>query len=381
MGMACRAVNEGIYLFINAVFLVKYSAPITAHPYTLALLYTLIVPFLLRQAKRLPEKLFTKKMFLGLALLYGCFWVVLLALVPADSFTLDRQEMIRLFWDNFFTGINPYTPRTPGSNIPGPFPFYFYLALPFFLIQEIGYFSLTGIIVFLLTLQRHTNNERERILILLALVLSPAAAYEILCRSTLFLNSALVLLYVYTVRRVDLDKTRNLCLSALVFGLLLSTRSIVLVLLLPFLLFLGLHRKGIGSLLLWGAWSAAGVTVTFLPVMFFPGFFPANNPIAVQNIFLPSWIPALALLGMCFLAARRRVLYVLVTGSGVTIFLLVCLHIALVMNSYGFYATIFQDGADITYLTLSLPFALLGLSGGKRPSDPLLRQTETGMDR
>ena len=45
-----------------------------------------------------------------------------------------------------------------------------------------------------------------------------------------------------------------------------------------------------------------GFAVTFLPVVFFSGFLPNNNPFAVQNIFLPVWFPVIVLLVMTLAA-------------------------------------------------------------------------------
>lgn len=352
-----------LYLLINVVFVIKYSAEVTSHNYSLAAGYAALVIVVLAAARRVPARFFSRKLFFALTALYTGFWIVLLAWVPVESITLDRYEMIRLFWDNFFAGRNPYTPRVPGSNIPGPFPMYFYLALPFHLAGEIGYFSLAGVLVFAYLLRNHIRSEQDRIILLVALLLSPAVAYGILCRSTLFVNSVLVLLYVLTVSGMQPDTGWKEGISAFFAGLLLSTRSIVLVVLLPFLVFLGVQRAGWRRIVLWGAWAAAGCAASFLPVIFFPGFFPDNNPVAVQSIFLPSWIPALVLLTMCLLASRYRSIHSLIAASGLAIFALSAIHILLVIHEYGYQPAIFHDGADISYLNLALPFVFFAMAG------------------
>lgn len=81
-------------------------------------------------------------------------------------------------------------------------------------------------------------------------------------------------------------------------GLILSTRSIVLTVMCPYLVFIGIHKTGLKKISLWVIGIIMGFTATFLPIIFFQGFFPSNNPFAIQNIFLPLWLPIIVLLLM-----------------------------------------------------------------------------------
>ena len=350
-----------IYILINVLFIIKYSSRITHYYYLLSLGYAVTLPVLFYLTSYIPEKLFTKKIFFILAILFVAFSITSFAVIPQESLRVDRYEMIRLFWDNFFADINPYTPRSLETNIPGPFPFYFYLALPFYAIGEIGYFSLLGFIIFVLLLRKAIQDERNRILILLALILSPAYSWEIICRSTLFLNSTLVLAYIFVLTIIDIDKNKNIIISAILLGLILSTRSIVLTVMCPYLVFIGIHKTGLKKISLWVIGIGMGFTATFLPIIFFQGFFPSNNPFAIQNIFLPLWLPIIVLLLMTVISIKIEHISDFIFYSMIFTVVLVFAYFLVQVMQFNFSIALFKDGADISYIVLSLPFVLFGI--------------------
>jgi hypothetical protein len=321
----------------------------------------LSLPVLFYLAGHVPKIYFTKKVFFVFVILFISFSIVCFAIIPQESLRVDRYEMIRLFWDNFFAGINPYTPRSLETNIPGPFPFYFYLALPFYAIGELGFLSLLGFLLFIVLLRNFIQDESNRILILLALMLSPAYWWEIVARSTLFLNTTLVVAYIFLLASVDLKKFNNIIFSAILFGLILSTRSIVLTVMLPYLIFIGVYKTGSKKLSLWVLGIGIGFTATFLPIIFFPGFFPSNNPFAVQNIFLPLWLPISILLLMIVISLKIHEISEFIFFSMLMMFVLVFAYFFLQVMQNNFYIALFKDGADISYIILTLPFVLIGL--------------------
>jgi len=350
-----------IYILINVLFIAKYSSRVTPYYYLLSIAFALTLPVLFYLAGHIPEKYFTKKVFFVFVILFISFSIVCFAIIPQESLRVDRYEMIRLFWDNFFAGINPYTPRSLGTNIPGPFPFYFYLALPFYAIGELGFLSLLGFLLFIVLLRKFIQDESNRILILLALMLSPAYWWEIVARSTLFLNTTLVVAYIFLLAILDLEKNKNIIFSAILFGLILSTRSIVLTVMLPYLFFIGVYKTGLKKLSLWVLGIGIGFTATFLPIVFFSGFFPSNNPFAVQNIFLPLWFPITILLLMIVISIRIHEISEFIFISMLMMVVLVFAYFFLQVTHDNFYIALFKDGADISYIILTLPFVLIGL--------------------
>lgn len=361
MNRSARIITLIVYLLINALFIAKYASRVTPDYGWLLAGYLVLIPLFYIIAYRLPGRLYRRWVFWTLVALLVVAALVAYDFISQESLRVDRYEMIRLFWDNYFNGINPYTPRVEGSNIPGPFPFYFYLALPFYAVGEMGLFTLAGFLLYILLIRTCVSTERDRQVVLFALLLSPAYAWEIITRSTLFFNTTLVLGYLFLVAVIDLTRSRNVFLAAVLFGFLLSTRSIVLTVMLPFLVFLGVQRSGWFKILLWGSGTVLGFGLTFLPVAFTPGFFPANNPFAVQNIFLPAWFPAVVLLVMSTATLRIATLDRFIYASMLALALLASAYFTLQVFQYGMYAALFEDKADISYFILALPFIGLNL--------------------
>jgi hypothetical protein len=121
-----------MYLLVNAVFVLKYSIRIVTHGSLLVVLYLFAVPVVFWLLTRLPSRIFTNRTYIAIVIAFSVFMGIVFFIIPQESLRVDRYEMIKLFWDNTFSGINPYTPREH-TNIPGPFPCYFILALPFYL--------------------------------------------------------------------------------------------------------------------------------------------------------------------------------------------------------------------------------------------------------
>ena len=136
-----------MYLLVNAVFVLKYSIRIVTHGSLLVVLYLFAVPVVFWLLTRLPSRIFTNRTYIAIVIAFSVFMGIVFFIIPQESLRVDRYEMIKLFWDNTFSCINPYTPREH-TNIPGPFPCYFILALPFYLLKEIGLLSLAGFLLF-----------------------------------------------------------------------------------------------------------------------------------------------------------------------------------------------------------------------------------------
>lgn len=119
-----------------------------------------------------------------------------LQLIPKESLNVDRWEMIQMFLDAVSNGVYPYGVHNATGNYPGPMPFYFVLAYPFYKIGEIGWMTVIGIwitFVYFIRLDRNTLG------LLMLLVLSSLSLYwEIFARSTVFINSLLFAVYFFS---------------------------------------------------------------------------------------------------------------------------------------------------------------------------------------
>ena len=184
---------------------------------------------------RLPSRIFTDRTYIVIVIAFSVFMGIVLLTIPQESLRVDRYEMIKLFWDNTLARINPYTPRGIHTNIPGPFPCYFILALPFYLCKEIGLLSLTGFLFFSYLLYRSGASMKSRTIALLLLAGSPAFAWEITCRSTIFLNMVLVVGLIQQMERWSKGgfTARASIGYGLLTGFIACTRSVTILVLVP----------------------------------------------------------------------------------------------------------------------------------------------------
>ena len=125
-------------------------------------------------------------------------------------------SVIKSFLDNLFAGKYPYDAISFMGNSPGPFPFYYVIALPFYLVNEIGLLTLAAIVAFCAFLNRRTADNSVFFMQTILLVASPALAWEIIARSTIFFNFSLVILYAFWLEKGVLCKSPNTrCFPAL----------------------------------------------------------------------------------------------------------------------------------------------------------------------
>jgi hypothetical protein len=358
-----------IIIFINLLFSLKYGLRLSASPVFMFCAFAgNLLPAVLYFASTRSKLPSINKVFQSTFVTWGIpiFIIVLSAVIFAfheTSTRVDRHEMIRLFWDNAFAGKCPYCPRTEGTNIPGPFPFYFFAALPFYLFGEPGYFSLLGIALFAgVLLFDQKLSRRSKNLILIVLVLSPALWWEIACRSTVFLNSAAILTGMWVFDKKYSGRAGQSLLSGILFGLLLSTRSIAFLLVAQSVLHKFRHRIVSANTVVLAA--AAGLTfvATFIPVVALcKGAFLHYNPFAVQSSLAPPIFYLVIALVSLWFAARSKDFSALCAVSGGTCFLIVAGYFLTTTIHTGFTRAFIGSETDISYAVLALPFLLYGL--------------------
>ncbi len=275
-------------------------------------------------------------------------------LIPVELIRVDRYEMIRLFWENAFSGINPYTPRVLGvSNVPSQFPVYFLLALPFHLIGEIGWIPVLSVLSLAWLLNKSSAfGSRNTASIICLFLLSPALWWEIICRSTIFANSVLIL-FASLPLLMSPEKTLGKR-SQLFLGLATATRSVAFLVTFPILLnriYLSPKRWIIPSA------TVLGVSISAILPLFLP-FFHDWGPFKVNGLFLPTWVMAVVALLTCVASFRIRDMKSVLAVSVIALDLFVVLYAGRILLSEGWNSSFFGSAVDISYFLLSAPFHL-----------------------
>lgn len=358
-----------LFSIINMLFYFKYLYRINA---LLAIIATLLYPIGVSSAKALKSYNKLKIPFIGWVGIFLLFFMACLALfptIPKESLNVDRWEMIQVFWDSFLNGSYPYAAQGSNDNYPGPMPFYFFLCYPFYKIGEIGLSSILAIMIWQFYIYKKEKLSDLNLNNLL-LYTSLAIYWEIFARSTILFNTVLFAIYFFSLKNLKEENKIPFYVSALIGGLLFSTRNVFIIPLLIWGIYALRTQFHFISLLRWAIVFLFAFILTFIPIFILgPDLFFIHNPFLTQGtVLLPfSWIICFLILtiGISF---RINSFYDVVFYSGTLLFLIITGHVvyALINSGIGAYLT---TGADISYYLFCFPFLLITMTKLQEEND------------
>jgi len=364
--MINNALSLLLFCTVNVLFAVKYTSRIDpGYALVLCGAYVCFCVALILCTVRLPEDLFRRRYAFLIAGAFVLFFLAALWFIRVDTIMNDRWSVIRAFFDDLIQGKYPYLAKSNQDNPPGPFPFYFVLTFPFYLINEIGLSTLTVFIAYFFLLNKQSAENRTLLFQTVLLVTSPAIVYEIVVRSTIFFNMGLIVLYVYWLeKRVLSGERKRVVVPGLVGGFLLSTRAIAAIPVVCYLSYSLLRRKDVSTYVKIGALMAAGFCLTFAPLVCW-GWrsFLQNNPIFLQSSFSPLPVTvafvAISFAGGLFLKSFDGYL----RFCGIMLFLIVAISTACYAASVGWKRGFYDSKFDISYFTFCVPFLIASFKG------------------
>ena len=283
---------------------------------------------------------------------------ILLFFIPKELFTADRWLIIDLFWDSVSNQLYPYAQQTAIGNSPGAMPFYFLLCLPFHGMGEIGFITLVAIA--LMALYFYRKPVQNYSLFFIFLISSACIYWEIFSRSTLLINATLFTFFLFWLTSYSSFSTRTWICSAIVGGLLFSTRTVFVLPLVVWGLYqIFTEKVPLFKIILWGVIFLLAFAATFLPfIMAYPHEFWEINPFLIQSTLVPSVFIVifviLAAIGSFFCRNVNDVNFF----SAVLLFGIVTVHVITSACRYGFEAIIFESKADISYYLFCIPYLL-----------------------
>jgi hypothetical protein len=281
--------------------------------------------------------------------------------IDPAGLNVDRWSALENFWRAAVRGDYPYQMKSHlDHNISG-FPGLFLLAAPFHFLGDVGLMQFAGLAAFAALAWTAFRDLGKAGLLLGLLLFLPSFLYEVACRSDLFSNMVAVAWALYLGSKPAWTKGGRLLLWGAAWGLLLSTRGVVLI---PLILLTAHHfrARGFKATLGFGTVVTAVLLLTFVPFYLWnPRLFWEHNPFYVQSGYIPGWLLALVMLG-CAIAGLMdkdgRRLFTM-TGAAMFATLLFCLGLKAAEAGLGF--AIANSVFDITYFSLSLPFLLISL--------------------
>ena len=352
-----------ILLFVNFVFVYKYGSRLT--PYApLIGLAAVLVQFALWKKRELLARFSTKLDWADAAVLLifiaGC--TIAFNKIPVETLNVDRWSVITSFWDNYFDGKYVYFATSHMGNPPGPMPVYYILALPFYFMGELGFFSISGIVVFYVLLRLSTIPRFYSSLALLLLCSSAFYLWEVTCRSNILINGTLVLAsIVYFYKDGSTNTYRHLIITGILTGLCLSTRNVFAIpYIIAFLYALKAKKVSFGNLIIIGCIALFVMALSFVPFVYnHVDDFKTMNPFIIQGSYLMPFKYTLIFIALAFVFAflcrKKEDVYFY---SGLVLFLTIVFYFGYHTVNSGFNAAVHDSRADNSYFILCIPFSL-----------------------
>lgn len=352
-------VSTLLFITINVLFYFKYLYRVSLPVAIVAVLFYLLFALFTLRLFNKGKLLLSDKLLFPLVGVYVVSCITVLFFIPKEILNVDRWEMIEVFWDAVSNGLYPYSAQSPGGNYPGPMPFYFTICYPFYLVGEIGLITLTSVLLCFYYYYKRVEKEAFTLMVLL-LFSSLAIYWEIFARSTIFFNSLLFAFYYFSIKDLKDKNNKMFYLSAVLGGLLLSTRNVFVI---PLIIWGGfmLFRERIQfvRLIKWGVCLIASFFLSLLPfVLLDPSEFMKMNPFVIQSSFLMPFSYVLLFIILSFIISVFCKKYTdVIFYSGVLLFCTITGHVFYAVHEEGIRAYL-VEGADISYYIFCFPFLL-----------------------
>jgi hypothetical protein len=357
-----KQISLFLFLLISFLFAVKYGSRITSSYILLASIISAFYLFIWKK-RFVFGRFHSKTIYILLAFFTLLFSIVFYKITP-ESLNVDRWSVITSFWDNYFNNEYVYAAKSHKGNPPGPMPFYYIIALPFYFIGELGFLSIMGSLVFLLILNYLKSPNYLKVTTILLMLSSTFYLWEVTCRSNVFLNASLIvfsIVYFFKTMENKLNKV-NLIAIGIIIGLLLSTRNVFVIPYIVFFLYtLKFNLISIKNTIIIGLIAIITFFATFLPFIYnHSEEFKIINPFIIQSTYLMPFsytvfCVILAFLSFFIFKNKNDVFFY----SGIILFITVIIHYIHLIGVSSFNEAFFESRADISYFILSAPFLLI----------------------
>ena len=353
-------ISIAIYIFINVLFVYKYSIRFLSHPWLWIVGYPLAICALVfiftRDFELKTSQEVSNALFISTVVLIAVILTLGMRHFNPAQIRVTRYPALHDWITRLLNGQYPYT----STALPSGFPVLFLIAVPFYVLGDLGLLQIFAFLIYAHILHRRFGSgSMTRMHALLLLLVSPVFLYEIAVRSDLFSNMVLVIAFMVCTRdEVDHARIPALAIMGIIGGLLLATRGIVLLI---FLIYYGyLFKNQLKRGMVFACALVSGFTISCIPfVVWDAGSFLRHGPFAIQTSYLPIWLTASFVILGIFFALRADSLakvygfitWMLVGAVGMAF--LISLH------NYGWSATIHYDRFDVSYFCFALPFLLL----------------------
>lgn len=356
----------GIYLLINCLFIFKYLSRVANYGIIASFCYCGLIILTLYGTNRIFNAKFK-------ANIYKIFTFVLLGLIIISIITIlhhvnpyqvkvDRWSAVTFFLDHLFNGNYPYAAHTHTSvtNFPSPFPFWYVINLPFYLLNDVG----IGLIFFLLlifyAIYIFTSSFKSSFLFILLLALSPAYWWEVWVRSDGLSNAILVYATIIVLYQKQYTLQNKPILNGIISGFIAATR-LSAILPLAIYYFRDFFKLKFSKKLLFILLAIFIPVLFFLPFIFWGGdtsTFMGRNPFMSQTSYGSRYILVIMILiGILFSLTWKDIrAFMGATSLFILLFMLISQTVLLLQEGRNDW--IESHYLDVSYFTLCFPYCL-----------------------
>jgi hypothetical protein len=351
-----------VYFVINFLFLTKYGVRQSVIPISILIIAFIAFHFFiffLRKNQLLTEKINVVFVYLLIGVLTVGYIALCHILKDPYQLNIDRWQTLNFSLEYWIYGKYIYDTYNFMGNLSSYFPGQLLLALPFYLLGNVGYLQVAAFLLFSYTILLEFKSNLIRFMAILMFGISLSYIYEAVCKSDFissFIFTAAFILFWHS--KFKNNYFQNPVLLGICLGVLCLTRSVAVIPLIIFLLkpFLSTSID-----------SKIKTSVTFVMtvcVLLVTVFLPAKNieyilqynPLNLQgqsNKFVMLFFVATAILLSFYVKKISDVFYF----STLIVFLIMLSFVLekYLLLGYGFQHNLFST----TYLAACLPFSII----------------------
>ncbi|MDQ0067275.1 hypothetical protein [Chryseobacterium lathyri] len=351
-----------VYFVINFLFLTKYGIRQSFIPMSILIAVFIAVHvflFLVRKNELLVKKINVKLVYVLTGILGVGYIALCHILKDPYQMNIDRWQTLDFSLDYWIQGKYIYNTRNFMGNLSSYLPGQLLLALPAYLLGNVGYLQVAAFLLFSYAVLLEFKNNLIRFTAILMLGISLSYIYEAVCKSDFISSFIFVAAFIlFWHSKFKGDYFQKPMLLGVCLGILFLTRSVAVIPLIIFLLkpFLatGINRKI----------KTVAAFILTVAILLLSVFFPAenldyiiqHNPLTLQgqsNKFVMLGFLG-ATLAMSFCARTINDVFYFST----CIVFLVMLSFVLekyLLSGFGFQHNLFST----TYLAACLPFSII----------------------
>ncbi len=353
-----------IYLFINSLFVVKYTDRLNVlNGYVFLIAYLIGISIFFSIILKLQKEIILKYGFYITVFSFFIFSIYLNITVDGYKLNVDRWSSMYVGIKAFLNGEYPYSAVNHMDGRTSNLPTLIFIGIPFYLLGRVEYLQSFAFLVYVFIIYKLFKNYKFRLIGLLLLIFSPAYLWEVYTKSDLMSNFIFVIPFLMYYDKSFKGKEKKVSWLSFLATLLLFTRLTVIIPLI-FAMFKDFYNysiKGKIKFILVGLFTSI--------ILLYIGFhnvkdletFNQKNPFELQNRQLPFIVSLIIILVPFYLSFKINSFRQLIYTTGVYLFLTILISATIKVIKFGITDCFYGSVVDISFFNISTPFIILGI--------------------